>query len=591
LRAVVPPATWPKALAALDAELRRALTFGFSPTERDDVVRKRTARTLINVRQARTQSSAELAAALAFSVAHGVVFTSPEDDRLLSATQLATLTAEECQAALRGLLPPGPPAVTLLGPLADEKRDRKMVNATLIESARTPLVEYAAPAPPKPFPYTDFGPTGEVVKNEPSIALEADLIRFANGVRLNLKQTDFEPGRVRLMVRFGSGRLGCPIDQPGLEWRIFAWILGGLRDLSADDERAALIDISGDFTMTSSGEDFRLIADVNPEALPLVFQSTAAYFVRPAFRDDGLSRSLEIARNIVTPFTATATGVTGAILAHRLSSGHPGTRPPNIVDVSARTRDELIAWLTPQLEAGPLEIALVGDFDRALAIDAVARTFGALPPRDPYHGYVTERRMTFPPKPFAETVTFEGPQSVAVVSLAWPAPDLVTFSERLRGQILADILADRIRLKLRSEMGETYAPSAAFTWNDAYTPSPASLACSVETGPGRVEPVTAAMRTVVETLARDGVTAEEFERAQRPRVRDAETGLRDNGWWIDVMGVAQSLPVYAEGYAASVETYRNATVDEINVIARRLFVKENECQLIVTPRENPAPAK
>ena len=41
-------------------------------------------------------------------------------------------------------------------------------------------------------------------------------IRFANNVRLNIKKTDFEKGRVRFTVRMAGGQLALPQDKPGL---------------------------------------------------------------------------------------------------------------------------------------------------------------------------------------------------------------------------------------------------------------------------------------------------------------------------------------------------------------------------------------
>ena len=46
---------------------------------------------------------------------------------------------------------------------------------------------------------------GKVVKREHIADLDADLVQFENGVRLNLKKTDFEVGRIRLSTRVGNG--------------------------------------------------------------------------------------------------------------------------------------------------------------------------------------------------------------------------------------------------------------------------------------------------------------------------------------------------------------------------------------------------
>jgi zinc protease len=41
-------------------------------------------------------------------------------------------------------------------------------------------------------------------------------IDFANGVRLNLKKTDFKKNEVLVNIAFGTGRSGEPHNLPGL---------------------------------------------------------------------------------------------------------------------------------------------------------------------------------------------------------------------------------------------------------------------------------------------------------------------------------------------------------------------------------------
>jgi zinc protease len=68
--------------------------------------------------------------------------------------------------------------------------------AAYAASRGTPI---AAPTarPTSRFAYTDFGPAGAVVADNTIADLGIRTIRFANGVMLNLKKTDFEDNRIR----------------------------------------------------------------------------------------------------------------------------------------------------------------------------------------------------------------------------------------------------------------------------------------------------------------------------------------------------------------------------------------------------------
>ena len=49
--------------------------------------------------------------------------------------------------------------------------------------------------------YTDFGAPGEIEKREHIADLDLELVTFKNGVRLNLKRTDFETGQISASAR------------------------------------------------------------------------------------------------------------------------------------------------------------------------------------------------------------------------------------------------------------------------------------------------------------------------------------------------------------------------------------------------------
>src|SRR5690606_18312121 len=67
------------------------------------------------------------------------------------------------------------------------------------------------------------------------------LVSFKNGVRLNLKRTDFEAGAIALRARVGAGQLTEPKDQPGLAFFAgAAFTAGGLGQHSADELRRIL---------------------------------------------------------------------------------------------------------------------------------------------------------------------------------------------------------------------------------------------------------------------------------------------------------------------------------------------------------------
>ena len=88
----------------------------------------------------------------------------------------------------------------------------------------------------KAFAYTDFGPAGTVVSEEYVEDADAYLIRFANNVRLNFKQTTFDTGSINIRVRAGHGFMSMPEQSEGLR-RLGLNVLdaSGVKGHTADD--------------------------------------------------------------------------------------------------------------------------------------------------------------------------------------------------------------------------------------------------------------------------------------------------------------------------------------------------------------------
>lgn len=582
IRADVTPPLWLKAVTMLDYEMRRAREQGFAGTELARVVKAETIRVNAAARQADHRPAPELAQALAFATARGVVFTSAADDRDLTAAQLATITEAQCQSALARLLPPEKLSLAIAGPFPGGPPDFSVVAKAMDASRGEAVVAYPPPPPLRPFPYTDFGPAGEVVRTVHVADYDADLLQFANGVRLNLKRTSFEPGRVHAQLRVDIGRLATPADKPGLELKTLGWPFGGLRGLSSEELAATLTDLENNPSVAANADDFRLSDNEDAANLPLLLQLLAALFTQPAFREE--KRAVEYARQSVASYSITASGTASLAFQQRMTSGHPALRLANAEQLARLTNDDLKAWLLPQLASAPLELSLVGDFDPPAAIEAVARTLGALPARGTADPFAALRQVAFPPPPFTDTVTFSGNSGVAAAMLGWPAPEAQAPAASARGRLLAAILEQRLWQKLRVEMGETYALGASFDTDDTYRPTLRCLHCSVETAPAQIEKIAAVVRSVATTLGREGATAEELERARGPMVHDVETGLRNNDWLLDLVSVAQSDPDYALGWAHAADDYRTATLAEINALAREVLVDARFCQLIARPK-------
>ena len=233
------PENWRAALTVAEQELRRALEYGFQPAE----LAEATANYLNSLEQgaksASTRRSDELAGELISCLLRDEVFTHPAADLALFKPALEKVTADDCLRAFREtwninqryrlrdrqhrLSPRKPPPPSRSSPAF-------MRQATPSRSSR----RRKPPARRLPTPISV--PAGAVTRHEHVEDLDVHLVEFANGVRLNLKKTDFEANTIHVNIRVGTGRLTEPATEPGLAFLAdLAFITGGLGKHSIDD--------------------------------------------------------------------------------------------------------------------------------------------------------------------------------------------------------------------------------------------------------------------------------------------------------------------------------------------------------------------
>jgi zinc protease len=577
------PDQWNAALGVAEQELRRALEHGFQPDELAEAVAEMRNNLEQAVRTAATRRSGELADELVDDVLDRSVSTHPAANLALYGPALAKITPEDCAAALRAtwsetpgrrifvtgnlVLPDAPPAIT-----------------AAYEASRAVPVTAHAKSEAGAFAYTDFGPAGQVVKQTAVDDLGATLIQFQNGVRLDLKPTDFEAGRIRVSVRVGGGLLTMPTDQPGLALLAnVAFTPGGLGRHSVDDLERILAGRTIGLGFGTQEDAFNFSGTTNRADLLLQLQLFCAFLTDPGYRPEAIRQVKKGAEQLYARLEHTPDGPLQLEVERLLASGDVRFGLPSKDVLLARNLGELKAWLAPEFARGPIEIAIVGDLDPAATVAAVARTFGALPPRAAKPGYTAARRVVPPARPL--TRQYEVPTEIpkALVRLYWPATDShdVKLARRLR--LLADVFADRLRVKIREEMGGTYSPNAASDLSDAY-PGYGWLVADATVAPDAARKIADAIRAVAAGLHDGGVTAEELVRAKQPVLTALRESSRTNEYWLNtVLASAQEFPQRLDWSRSRYTDNESVTTAELSALAKQYLDPARASEFIVLP--------
>jgi zinc protease len=577
------PDQWTAALAVAEQELRRALEHGFQADELAEAVAGMQNGLEQAVRTAATRHSAALADKLANGLLDRSVPTHPTADLALYAPALGQVRPEDCTAALRAVWHEAPGRkifVTGNLSLPRASRDIAAAYAASRRTAVTPPPRTATAA----FAYTDFGKPGKVAQTQAVEDLDATLLRFKNGVRLNLKATDFEAGRIRVSVRVGGGTLTQPPDRAGLGLLAnVAFTPGGLGRHSVDDLQRLLAGKTVGLGFGAQDDAFTFSGATNRDDLLLQLQLFCAYLTDPGYRPESLRQVHKGAEQLYARLEHTPDGPLQLQAARLLASGDErfGLPPQDVI--LSRSLDELKAWLAPQFAKGAIEIAIVGDLDPDATIAAVARTFGALPKRKDKPDYEKARRVALPARPIVKQYTVPTEIPKGVVQLYWPATDARDARVARRLRLLADVFSDRLRVKIREEMGGTYSPTASTDLSETY-PGYGYIVAGATVAPDEAYTVADAVRAVAGAMQDQGVTGEELERAKQPLLTALRESARTNPYWLTaVLASAQEFPQRLDWCRSRYTDIDSITPAELSELAQQYLPPARASEFIVLP--------
>ena len=577
---------WAAALTLGEQELRRAVEHGFAQAELTEAAANLANQLDQAAKTASTRHSNQLADEIVRSLLTSEVLTAPADDLALLKPALEKVTTTDCQRALKEAFASTGRFVMVSGNAKITTNPREAI-ASAYDQARAVALRPPDGNELSAWGYTDFGAPGEIAKREHIADLGIELVTFQNGVRLNLKKTDFEAGRIALSARFGNGAMTEPADQRGLhKLATSTFIAGGLGKYSADDLRRLLAGKNVGWRFGGGADAFRFSGGTTRDDLLLDLQLLAAYFTDPGYRSEALRVAHKEFEQLYESFKHTAAGPLETEVANLLADGDPRFGLPELEVLMARKLEELKAWLTPQLAHGALEVALVGDFDIDDALVAAAKTIGAFPLRQAKPALPELKNVKFPDQPFNKTYVIDSEIPKASVLVYWPTEDALDARRTRRVNMLGEVLNDRLRVKVREETGSSYRQRADNLASDTY-PGYGYIVATVDADPAMAGQISDTVVELADEIARNGVTEDELNRARLPLLTAFREALRNNSYWLSVLAPAQEKPQMLDWARTRIPDNEAITTSELNVLARKYLPKERASRVTILPSGKP----
>ena len=581
---------WQAGLRAAAAEYRRALASGFTQPE--------IAEQIANLRNAArnaaaaqdTRSNGDLVNAAITLLRDERVPSRPSEGLARLEAFIPAITPKSVLSAVRrDMVKLDNPLIRFSGRRSPEGGEAA-IRDTWKKAMRAPLMRRGE-ALQAEFAYTHFGIEGTVASDSRETSLGIRTLRFDNGVRLNLRHTEIEKDRVLVQLSVDGGAMLNTKESPLATAMMDDFAAGGLGKHSQDDIQSLLAGRTVGSGVSTSAESFVTLAGTTPADLELQLQLLAAYVTDPGYRPEGQTLYYNGINTYFTRLKSTPGDALDASHGGIVSDNDPRFTLQPVEAFRNQTFAKLKAAIADRLAGGAIEIGVVGDIDEAAVIASVARTFGALPPREAeFRAYADNRVRRFTADRTRRTITHNGSADQAIVRLIWPTRDGEDPVASLQFALLEKLAQNALTETVREALGKAYSPTAS-TENSRVWRGFGTFSLTASVSVGEVTAVRAAMLQAVARLRDKTVSDDDLRRARAPMLEAISNRLKGNRGWIDLVDRAQTEPDRIERQIHAVERLSSITAAEVQAVARKYLSGDQVLEIDVIPSSKAENAK
>ena len=429
-----------------------------------------------------------------------------------------------------------------------------------------------------------IGTPGKLTDQQPTGLLQIERLTLSNGVKVLMWNNDAEPGRVMVKARFGRGYSAiAPKDAAYVALGNAALVGSGLGTLGQDELDRISTGRKMGFDFGIDDGNFEFSADTRPADLEDQLYLFAAKLAMPRWDANPVVRAKAAARLQYESYQSSPQSVMERDLDWLLKSRDPRFKTPTPAEIAATTPEGFRAVWEPLLASGPVEVDLFGDFDKAKAIAALEKTFGALKPRPaaPSPPYAPAF-----PAPISQPIvlTHRGDPNTASAMVAWPTGAGragVRVSRQL--EILSQLFNNRLFDRMREKLGASYAPNVNSNWPlDRSTGG--YIAANAQLTPDAVPAFFAAADEIAADLVANPPTADELARITEPLKQLISRAATGNGFWLFQLEGAATEPARMDDVRSILNDYSQTTAAAMQALAKQYLARDRSWRLEVIPQ-------
>jgi zinc protease len=170
-----------------------------------------------------------------------------------------------------------------------------------------------------------------------------------------------------------------------------------------------------------------------------------------------------------------------------------------------------------------------------------------------------------------------------MVDVAFPTGDFWDIRRNRRLSVLSDILSDRMRIRIRDEMGAAYSLDAYNAPSRAYQ-GYGVLHAVVLNNPKDATAVIKSVKDIVDDLIQNGIRPEEFDRALNPTLEQIKELIQTNTYWLNSVLKGSSRHPEQLDFSRSFQAdYAAITLEEVSRLAKEYLKNQWAAVVIIEP--------
>jgi zinc protease len=582
---VTQPSLAMETLQSLSRSLGELTREGFEPEQAERLKSMLLANLDAQVQQAATRQNGQLAQAMVDAFAsRGAVFQHPSQEYALLKQWMQGWDGKQIALSLKNALQPERVAVLIQGKLSEAALEKEAVLSAYQEGLHA-REEGKKNKVKLEWAYQDFGQAGEVVWQEFDPELKITRVRFANGVRVNLRELSTQQNVIHLNLRVGNGLAGIPAQDRRLAIAAPLHLqFGGFGKHALDEVQKLMMGKQFGIGMVQVGSH---ALEINAGGLrgdfPMLLEVLSAYLSDPGFRGSSHGLYQQVMQAQWKDSPSNPSEVFEMKVKPFIFGNDWRVRHDSKAEMLGASVMDSAAWLKGQLREGYLEVGFAGDFKTDKLLPEIARTLGALPPRSAEAPQPEAADCMHLKQGGRQLFRYKGPDAKAALFLCLPVCGGVDWKKATHMEVLTSVLQDALNRQIRESMGGSYGVGcrSECSWECA---DGGQLYVQMECDPMRIVEFEQEALRVMAEIAEKGVSADQFKRALKPLISQQKEYQRDPGHWLGwVLSRSQGTPWFNERMKGRQAVLESTTVEDLNRLAQEYFKAEKAVVAQVMP--------